>query len=161
MKKTLIVIIIVAVMFPIYAGRANFESSTPAVTTASVVSGTTISLVSSVASIKFSIKTPKVWLTAYSSTLDQTDSTPFITASGERVRDGIIATNIFSFGTKIKIPSLFGDKIFTVKDRMSARKRNGVDIWMPTRAEALDFGAHRADIVVVYNPNIDSLIALK
>ncbi|MDP3003980.1 MAG: hypothetical protein Q8N43_00505, partial [Candidatus Azambacteria bacterium] len=38
-------------------------------------------------------KTMKVVLTAYSSTPDQTDDTPFITASNTRVRDGIVAAN--------------------------------------------------------------------
>ena len=59
-----------------------------------------------------------VLVTAYSSTVDQCDSTPFITASGIHVHNGTVAANFLRFGTKIKFPVLFGDKIFIVEDRM-------------------------------------------
>ncbi|MBI2623489.1 MAG: 3D domain-containing protein [Candidatus Liptonbacteria bacterium] len=88
-------------------------------------------------------------MTAYSSTPEETDDTPFITAKGTFVRDGIIAANFLPFGTKVQIPSLFGDKIFVVEDRMHRRKTNNVDVWMPTKADALRFGAHRAEIAVL------------
>lgn len=94
-------------------------------------------------------KTYDVWVTAYSSTSDQTDSTPFITASGTRVKDGIIAANFLPFGTKVLIPELFGDKVFTVEDRMHRRKTNNVDIWMSNRGKAIKFGIARAKIVIL------------
>ena len=84
-----------------------------------------------------------VTVTAYSSTPDQCDSTPFITASGEFVRDGIIASNFLPFGTKVRFPEHFGNKIFTVEDRMHPRYSNRVDIWMPTREQAKKFGIKR------------------
>lgn len=93
--------------------------------------------------------TTTVWVTAYSSTPDQTDSTPFITASGTRVKDGVIAANFLPFGTIIKIPALFGDKIFTVEDRMHPRKKKVVDVWMPSTKKALSFGAHKTKIVLL------------
>lgn len=89
----------------------------------------------------------RVIITAYSSTPDQTDSTPFITASNTRVRDGIVAANFLPFGTQIKIPAVYGDKIFTVEDRMKSNKK--VDIWFPTRREALNFGAKIAEIEIL------------
>ena len=77
-------------------------------------------------------------ISAYSSTEDQTDSTPFITANGTRVEKGIVATNNLPFGTEIKIEGL-GD--FEVQDRMNKRYQdNEIDIWMETREEALEFG---------------------
>ena len=79
-------------------------------------------------------KTLKVVLTAYSSTADQTDSTPFITASGSHVRDGIVAANFLAFGTKVKIPEIFGDKVFTVEDRMALKHSDKIDIWFPKSA---------------------------
>lgn len=88
-------------------------------------------------------------VTAYASTPDETDSTPFITASGLLVRDGIAATNHLPFGTQFTIPALFGDKVFTVEDRMSPRIKNTMDIWMPTRAAAILFGANYANIVIL------------
>jgi len=88
-------------------------------------------------------------VTAYSSSPDETDNTPFTTAMGTEVRDGIVATNALPFGTKIKIPSLFGDKIFTVEDRMNKRIKNTVDVWMAGKIKALKFGANYADIVIM------------
>lgn len=98
------------------------------------------------------VKTIKVVITAYSSTPDQTDDTPFETASGRSVRDGVIANNMLPFGTKVTIPSLYGDKIFTVEDRMNRRKSDyHFDIWMPDRALALNFGVKTAEIQVLEN----------
>ena len=90
-----------------------------------------------------------VWVTAYSSTPEETDDTPFVTAANTPVRDGIIAANFLPFGTKVRIPSLFGNKIFVVEDRMHPRKKNMIDIWMPTKGDALDFGVHRVEIAVL------------
>lgn len=92
----------------------------------------------------------KVTVTGYSSTPDQTDDTPFITASGKRVRDGIVAANFLRFSTKIKIPELFGDKVFIVEDRMNRRYYDRVDVWFPTRGEALRFGKHtNVEIIIL------------
>lgn len=77
---------------------------------------------------------------AYSSTPDQTDDSPFITAWNTPVRDGIVAANFLPFGTKIKIPEVFGDKVFMVEDRMNKRYWHKIDIWFPDRASALQFG---------------------
>ncbi len=90
-----------------------------------------------------------VSMTAYSSTPDQTDDSPFITARGTYVRDGIVAANFLPFGTKIKIPELFGDKIFVVEDRMNSRYWHKVDIWFPERHDALEFGIKTAKIQII------------
>lgn len=91
-------------------------------------------------------------ITAYSSTPDQTDEDPFIAASGKRVHDGMIAANGFPFGTKVKIPSLYGDKIFTVEDRMNSRYGQGrMDIWMDApRPQVLAFGVKRVYVEIYY-----------
>ncbi len=91
----------------------------------------------------------KVWVTAYSSTPEETDDTPFITALGTSVREGIIATNMYPFGTRIRIPEFFGERTFIVEDRMHPRKKNFVDIWMPTKQDAKNFGIAFTDIVVL------------
>ena len=89
-------------------------------------------------------------ITAYSSPEDQTDSTPFITASQTHVEDGIVANNLFPFGTKVKIPELYGDKIFVVEDRMHYRKGDyHLDIWFSTTEEATNFGVKKAYIEVI------------
>lgn len=90
----------------------------------------------------------KVSMTAYSSTPGQTDSTPFITANGSHVRDGIVATNFLPFGTKVKIPEVFGDKVFSVEDRMNARYYYKIDVWMPTYEEAKNFGVKYVEVEI-------------
>ncbi len=95
------------------------------------------------------VKTFAMRITAYASTPDETDDTPFITANGTTVHDGVVASNILPFGTKIQIPELFGSKIFTVEDRMNQRIKNTIDIWMPNKPAAIDFGAVHASVVVL------------
>lgn len=90
-----------------------------------------------------------VWVTAYASVPGQTDSTPFITASGEHVHDGTIAANWLPFGTKVKIPALFGNKVFTVEDRMNQAFNERADIWMPTVNAAIRFGIQHVTVVVL------------
>jgi 3D (Asp-Asp-Asp) domain-containing protein len=91
----------------------------------------------------------KVVITGYSSTPDQTDDTPFITATGDHVADGIIAANFLPFDTLVQIPKYFGNKIFVVKDRMHRRFSDRVDIWFPDRETALKFGKRTTEIVVL------------
>lgn len=80
-------------------------------------------------------------ITAYSSTVWETDSDPLVTASGDTVEDGIVANNMLPFGTKIRIPEVFGNKVFVVKDRMNKRKGdNHLDIWFPEHQLAKNFG---------------------
>jgi len=90
-----------------------------------------------------------VIVTAYSSTPDQTDSSPFITASGTYVRDGIVAANFLKFGTQVKFPQLYGDKIFVVEDRMALKNSHKIDIWMPTKEEAVEFGVKKTEMIIL------------
>jgi len=84
----------------------------------------------------------KVLVTGYSSTPEETDEDPFITASGKMVKDGIVAANFLPFGTKVRFPFLYPEKIFVVEDRMHHRfSKNRVDIWFPSKELALEFGA--------------------
>ncbi|RJQ13542.1 hypothetical protein C4553_03290 [Candidatus Parcubacteria bacterium] len=113
--------------------------------------------------IPVAITTPKrmwVTITAYSSTPEETDDTPFITAKGSYVRDGIVAANFLDFGTEIRIPELFGEKTFIVEDRMHDRFSDRVDIWFPEKELAKQFGKRHTYIEVVLEPNHQEL-ALK
>lgn len=96
------------------------------------------------------VKEIKMVVTAYSSSVLETDSSPYITASGAFVQDGIVANNLYPFGTKIRIPEIYGDKIFVVEDRMNSRKGYyHIDIWFPSYLEAKNFGAKRAYIEII------------
>ena len=89
-------------------------------------------------------------VTAYSSSVDECDSDPFTTASGEKVRDGIIAYNFLPFGAKVRFPEKFGNKVFTVTDRMAAYKGKYIaDIWMPSKQEAKQWGVKRIKMEIL------------
>ncbi|MFH1582212.1 MAG: 3D domain-containing protein [bacterium] len=96
------------------------------------------------------VKKMNVVVTAYSSTVWQTDDTPFITAANTYVREGIVANNYLPFGTKVRMPEIYGDKIFIVEDRMSSKKSNyHIDIWLSSYFEAKEFGAKKTYIEVL------------
>lgn len=93
-------------------------------------------------------ETRKVKVTAYSSSPDETDDTPNITASGTETRHGVIAANFLPFGAKVRIPKHFGDTVFTVEDRMARRFNDRIDVWFPTKAEAKRFGLQFTEVEI-------------
>jgi 3D (Asp-Asp-Asp) domain-containing protein len=92
-------------------------------------------------------------ITAYNSEVGQCDSTPCITANGFNVCEyGIedtIAANWLKFGTKVRIPELFGDRIFVVRDRMNKKHADHVDVWMKEKIDAKKFGVKLAKIEIL------------
>lgn len=74
---------------------------------------------------------------------------PSVTASGSTAREGIVAANFLSFGTKIRIPSLFGDRVLIVEDRMSSRYNNTVDVLVSSQQEAINFGKKNTYIEIL------------
>lgn len=96
-------------------------------------------------------------LTAYTSEAAQTDDDPCTTANGFNVcKHGIedtIAANFLKFGTKVRIPELFGNKVFVVRDRMNKRHPERLDVWFKDKPAALKFGIKLARIEVVENNN--------
>ncbi|MCS7200621.1 MAG: 3D domain-containing protein [Patescibacteria group bacterium] len=90
----------------------------------------------------------KATITGYSSSYDETDHDPWLTAYNTLARDGVAASNVLKYGTKIRIPSLFGDKIFVIEDRMNERfDGENIDIWFESKEKAKKFGIHR-DVLV-------------
>lgn len=96
-----------------------------------------------------SSKSQLVTVTGYSSTEDQTDDTPFITASGKTVRSGVVAANWLPLGAKVRIPAVYGDRVFVVEDRMHPRNAEKMDIWFSTREEALKFGVKKLRVEIL------------
>jgi len=92
-------------------------------------------------------------ITAYNSEKSQCDASPCITANGFNVcNHGIedtVALNFLPLGTRIKIPELFGDKVFVVRDRMNARYPERIDIWMADKETARQFGVQKAKIQIL------------
>ncbi|WP_261663544.1 3D domain-containing protein [Deinococcus sp. Marseille-Q6407] len=98
--------------------------------------------------------------TAYNSLSAQTDSSPHITATGTRTRPGVVALSrdmlrIFPYGTRLRIQDLSGNhpyangRIFIVEDTMHARKSRQIDVWMPTRSQAMQWGVRSVRITAV------------
>ena len=99
------------------------------------------------------IKTYRVPITAYNSEVGQTDNTPCHTANGydlcKNNQENVIAANFLKLGTKVRIPEYFGDRVFTVQDRMNARYYYRADVWFKSRADALKFGVRVLNIEVI------------
>ncbi|WP_424949705.1 hypothetical protein [Deinococcus sp.] len=99
--------------------------------------------------------------TAYNSTPGQTDSSPYITATGTRVRPGVVALSRdllgrFPYGTRISIEDLSGryssylrGRVFVVEDTMNVRIGNTVDVWMGSWGEAMAWGSRNIRITAV------------
>ncbi|MBN1826191.1 MAG: 3D domain-containing protein [Candidatus Eisenbacteria bacterium] len=89
-----------------------------------------------------------VIVTGYSSTPDQTDSTPYLTASMTSVRPGVIALSRDLIRTyNPSAPFDFGDRVilegigeFVVEDTMNKRYRRRADIWFSSTDEARRWG---------------------
>lgn len=89
-------------------------------------------------------------VTAYSSSVDETDATPNINAAGLRPHEGSIACPAkYAFGTTIIIEG----KQYQCDDRMaqSLRDKPHFDIWVSSKKEAFGFGKQLA-IVTIQKP---------
>ncbi|MCR4278902.1 MAG: 3D domain-containing protein [bacterium] len=95
------------------------------------------------------LRTMVVPTTAYTSDPGETDSTPFTTADGSQVRDGIVAANFLPHGTRIRIPDYFGNKVFEVHDRMNKRYQTRVDVWMTNKTDAYAWGVRNVKIEIL------------
>src|SRR3989344_8915889 len=88
-------------------------------------------------------------VTAYTSREEETDDTPHLAASGNIVYWGMVASNAYPFGTQLRFPDLYGDKVFVVKDRMHSRFENRMDIWFPEYDRAVQFGLKKIRVEVI------------
>lgn len=87
-------------------------------------------------------------VTAYTSSPDETDDTPFITASGAHTTPGEIACpSKYAFGTQVKIH----DAIYTCEDRMNAiyADQEHFDVWVYTKDEAYEWGHQTLDVEIL------------
>ena len=85
---------------------------------------------------------------AYNSLPNQTDDTPWITASGTRCHEGVIASNYFPIGTKLMIEGYQG-RVFVVEDRMNKRYNKRLDIWFRDYDNAVKFGVRKVKYYVI------------
>ena len=94
----------------------------------------------------------RVSVSAYNPTRQQCDSTPFITASNQRVRKGIVALSRDlekDFGLKFgDTVHLLGHGTFEFQDRMNKRWKRRVDLFMWNKKEAMKFGRQQGMMVI-------------
>jgi 3D (Asp-Asp-Asp) domain-containing protein len=102
------------------------------------------------------IRSVPVTISAYSSTPEQCDDSPHITASSSSVRVGIIAvsSDLFeelelSYGQRVLIP---GYGLFEVHDRMHPRWKRKVDIWESDTEAARRFGRQQGVLIWALPP---------
>lgn len=93
------------------------------------------------------VKIDYVDITAYRAVMAECDSDPLVTADGTAIGAfsdlNIIAANHLPFGTKVRIPEYFGDKVFEVRDRMNARYTHRIDILMTNAKDVDQWGIKR------------------
>ena len=110
-------------------------------------------------------QTLEVTVTAYSAEAAQTDGNPMVTATGETVSEGIVAVSrdllgtVLPYGTELRIVEVddeanacggwVPDTVLEVQDTMHPRRENHVDIWVPTREQALEWGRCEAVLEVL------------
>lgn len=105
--------------------------------------------------------------TAYTSAVRETDSTPYLTATGARTRVGVIAVSpdmlrSLPYGSRVRLEDmgengrgagrfnyLFRDRVFIVEDTMHPRKRERLDVWLPERSTAIRFGVRTVRVTVL------------
>ncbi len=113
----------------------------------------------------------RVRATGYNSHAAQTDSTPFITATGARTQLGIIAVSRdlladdIPYGSLVRLRDLgnyhdgrghgkhqdFLDSqdVFIVEDTLHWRKQNQIDVWFPTLSQAREWGVRQVELELV------------
>ncbi len=107
--------------------------------------------------------------TAYNSSADQTDSSPWTTSTGARTRYGIIALSRdllrrIPYGSRVQLEdggswaggrgrgkynAMLKDTVFVVEDTMHARKTGMIDVWLPAKRHALQWGVRRLNMRIV------------
>ena len=93
------------------------------------------------------VQVPAV-VTAYTSSVDETDSTPNVNAAGTHPHNGSVACpSKYSFGTQVQIDG----KTYICDDRMSANRRGDsyFDIWVHTKSEAFYFGKEITMVTII------------
>jgi len=149
---------LLCLVFPQYslAGQINLRSDLQKINVDSIYSEITehnyANFLPKISRIQFPIKRSFYsTVTAYSSSPDETSGDPFITASGARTESGVLAHQYLPFGTKVRFPDQFGEKIFVVQDRLHERHTSyyHFDMWSFSKAEAKVWGARQIRVEIL------------
>lgn len=147
--KRILVSLLVSVILP--ANVAVAEPSFGTFGAASIGSNSTLFAQPSLD--RFTGRSMRVKMSAYNAwDPKQTDDTPCIGAAGVDLcrpsNRNAVAANFLPLGTRVMFPSLTGDTVYRVLDRINIRYPDTVDISMETRQEAKNFG-RRSDVEMI------------
>ncbi len=108
--------------------------------------------------------------TGYNSHEDQTDASPFVTATGARTAFGVVAVSRdllggeLPYGSLVRIRDLgnyhtgrgagafqqfLGDHLFVVEDTMHARKTQQIDVWFESYSQAVNWGVRKVEVELI------------
>ena len=108
-----------------------------------LIEGNSVKAICPPAEVKFTVLAAMT--TAYNPVPEQTDSTPDIMASGNRVYEGAVACpRWIPFGTTIEI----GNDTYVCEDRTHLKNDGTFDILMFSRNEALEYGRQIKEVKV-------------
>lgn len=95
------------------------------------------------------INVVKMEISAYTASIDECGKDDGITASGKKVRPGMLAAGRnLPFGTKLYIE---GYGIVVVEDRGGAIHERAIDIYMETKKEAFEWGRQFRKVYILPN----------
>lgn len=89
-------------------------------------------------------------ISAYTSSIGETDDNPFETASGSTVHVGTLACpSKYKFGTEVEIAG----KLYICEDRMNKRYRDkeNFDVWTESKKQAFSIGRQELAVKVYTN----------
>ena len=142
-------------------------------TPTAVITSSTRGLPAFHAALQGPVANPRYTLraTGYNSLESQTDSTPFITATGTRTRFGVVAVSRDLLGTDLPYGSLVrirdmgayhtgngvgafqslldDQQLFVVEDTMHLRKSQQIDVWFERYDTAVNWGVRKVEVELV------------
>ena len=98
-------------------------------------------------------ETRMLTVSAYNAHVDQCDDTPFITATGTRVRPGIVAVSPdmlekgWTYGSLVAI----NDHVYRIEDVMNSRYTDTMDIFMWSEEDAKAWGRRQIQVSLLRN----------
>ncbi len=93
------------------------------------------------------VETVQAEVSAYTSNVDETDDTPFVTSNGTSTKDGVIACpQRLAYGTEVEIEG----KRYVCQDRMNQRYRDKevYDVWVHDKNTAYEWGRKIIEIKI-------------
>lgn len=103
-----------------------------------------------------SLEKRKLKITYYTNRVEETDSTPNITATGTKVREGIVGVSrdLLKQGwTHGKYIYVANEGIYRIEDTMNAKHKQSIDIFTFSLKHAKTKGTFKTDVILIDDPS--------